>query len=71
MGDQTQETKRSNADFADIEAIVGGYHGAPHKILGMHETMVDEKSCIVVRAFRPLDERVFVLDVKSERQFEM
>ncbi len=71
MGDPIEETKMTNADFADIEAIVGGYHGAPHKILGMHETTVDEKACIVVRAFRPLDERVFVLDVKNERQFEM
>ena len=71
MGDPIEETKMTNADFADIEAIVGGYHGAPHKILGMHETVVDDKPCIVVRAFRPLDERVFVLDVKNDRQFEM
>ncbi len=63
--------KKTNADFADIEAIVGGYHGAPHQILGIHEGMDGDKPCIVVRAFRPLEKAVFVLDVKNDRQFEM
>ena len=46
-------------DQAQIAAICGGYHGAPFEVLGPH---VVEGKGLVVRAFRPLDAQVFVLD---------
>ena len=48
------------ADSADIAAIVGGYHGAPHTVLGPHaipgvDQSVASQAGVVIRAFRPLD----------------
>lgn len=63
------------AAAADVAAIVGGYHGAPHTILGPHP-MMDEDSVltqlgIVIRAFRPLDQQVFVHLLESDQRLPM
>ncbi len=50
---------------AEIEAVVGGYHGAPYDILGPHVVTVEGKSGLAVRAFRPLDKSVDVLNLED------
>lgn len=55
----------------EMEALVGGYHSAPDEILGMHRIVSGDKESLVVRAFRPLDTAVFVLDVKNGRTTAM
>ena len=50
-----------SADPAAIEAIVGGYHGAPFDILGQHPITVDETPAVAIRTFQPLAEAVRVL----------
>lgn len=51
----------------EMEAIVGGYHSAPGEVLGMHAVSSDGKESLVVRAFRPLDVAVSLLDGKTGR----
>ena len=51
-----------------IRAIVGGYHGTPYRVLGPHTISVEGKERLVIRAFRPLDEQVFVVDIKSGKR---
>ena len=52
------------ASTADVTAIVGGYHGAPHTILGLHRVAADgvatAQAGVVIRAFRPLDRQLFI-----------
>jgi 1,4-alpha-glucan branching enzyme len=61
-------THPATADLADVAAIIGGYHGAPYNVLGPHIVTLDGKDSLVVRAFRPLDEQVMVLDpARGER----
>ena len=70
----TNHTEKQLANWAEIEAIVGGYHGTPHDILGLHLISADGQGTngqdtdgqdtdgqdVVVRVFRPLDANVFV-----------
>ena len=58
-------------DWSEIDAIVGGYHGAPHTILGPHMLSNADKQSLVIRAFRPLDSRVFILDLENGQRTEM
>ena len=48
---------------SELDAIAGGYHGAPYNVLGQHVARDGEASTLVVRAFRPLDTGVWVLDI--------
>ena len=52
------------ASSTDVTAIVGGYHGAPHTILGPHRVAADgvamAQAGVVIRAFRPLDRQLFI-----------
>ena len=61
----------STIDAAEIEAIVGGYHGSPYAVLGMHSATIDGTTSLAVRAFRPIDKQVFVLDVTQGRRTAM
>ncbi len=61
----------STVPAPEMEAIVGAYHGAPHQVLGMHTVEVDGRPCLAVRAFRPHDVAVRVLDVKNNRRYTM
>lgn len=66
--EQTQpavEPGRVTAPGADIQAIVYGYHGAPLSILGPHVVTGSEGDFLVIRAFRPLDSEVAVLDLEN------
>ena len=56
---------------ADLQAIVGGYHGAPHNILGPHAVTVDGADALAIRVFRPLDERVIIKQLAGGTRTEM
>jgi len=67
----SEEVMTSTADMGDILALVGGYHGAPHNVLGPHAVTVDGEKAIAIRAFRPLDERVTVVGLDGGARVEM
>jgi len=58
-------------DGGDVLAIVGGYHGAPHDVLGPHVVEVDGKTLVSIRVFRPLDAAVTVLEHHSGKRTPM
>lgn len=51
----------------DLQAIVGGYHGAPFDVLGAHPVTLEGEPGLAIRAFRPLDDAVWVVDVNGMR----
>jgi len=55
------------SDAADIDAVVGGYHGAPYTLLGPHPLTVTRKQSTVVRVFRPLDRAVDLLLIDGDQ----
>ncbi|MEZ4869865.1 MAG: 1,4-alpha-glucan branching protein GlgB [Caldilineaceae bacterium] len=59
------------ADLADVTAIVGGYHGAPYQVLGPHAATLQGQAGVAVRAFRPLDRAVFVLNLANGERTSM
>lgn len=61
----------ATTDANDVAAIVGGYHGAPHKVLGPHIVSPNGKSAVSIRAFRPLDARVLVKVLATGDRVEM
>ena len=64
-------SESATADHDEIRAIVGGYHGTPYRVLGPHTIDVEGKERLVIRAFRPLDEQVFVVEIKSGKRTPM
>ena len=65
------ELPPATIDRAQITAICGGYHAAPFDVLGPHVVEVNGQPSLVVRAFRPLDERVFVIDPPTGTRTEL
>ncbi len=61
----------STVAAAEVAAIAGGYHGAPFTVLGPHEVSVQGRAVPAIRAFRPLDEAVFVLDIAGGERTPM
>lgn len=57
----SESSSKPLSAFAEVDAIVGGYHGAPHQILGPHAVTVNRKKQTVICAFRPLDLQVDVI----------
>ena len=57
--------------WPDVDAIVGGYHGRPYDVLGPHVTTVKGKEALAIRAFRPLDDAVFVLETATGKRTAM
>lgn len=57
----------------DIQAIIGGYHGAPRNVLGPHVVNMDgsKKKTLSIRTFRPLDGDVFIVDAKTGKKYPM
>lgn len=49
------------SDPAEVDAIVGGYHSAPHAFLGAHPITVKRKKSTIFRLFRPLDKAAEIL----------
>lgn len=62
---------QSLSDAAEVEAIAGAYHGAPHRVLGPHAVTVKRKKQTIVRAFRPLDLQVEVIVDGDEHAYPM
>src|SRR5215211_7489848 len=62
---QTPTLTHATVDEAEIQALVHGYHGAPFAILGPHLIEVDGVSALAIRAFRPLDAAVFVVEASA------
>jgi hypothetical protein len=58
-------------DGAVIDAIIGGSHGAPHDVMGPHTEVINGKEALVIRAFRPLDVKVDVLEIKTGKRTPM
>jgi 1,4-alpha-glucan branching enzyme len=58
-------------DGAAMDAIVGGYHGAPYTLLGSHVVGRGAESTFVVRAFRPFDKNVFLRETASGVEHKM
>ncbi len=76
MADELRSEENEVAELdavetAEIDAIVGGYHGEPFGVLGPQVAERDGKQCLVIRVFRPSDKRVVVLEKKSGKRFEM
>jgi 1,4-alpha-glucan branching enzyme len=72
MNKTTQPSVNSfSPDGSEIDAIAGGYHGAPMGILGPHVVTNDGESALVIRAFRPFDADVSVLVVASGDRYPM
>ena len=71
MDENLSMPKQPTVDQADIDAIVNGYHGAPHQILGPHLVTGTAQASLAVRVFRPLDQQVFVLDVQAGQRYTM
>ncbi|MCL4858982.1 MAG: 1,4-alpha-glucan branching protein GlgB [Caldilineaceae bacterium] len=64
-GSSTSPQQSMTASPGDVDAIVGGYHGAPFAVLGPHVAQVDGEERFVIRAFRPLDARVLVVSLEE------
>ncbi|GIK72008.1 MAG: 1,4-alpha-glucan branching enzyme GlgB [Chloroflexota bacterium] len=62
---------KATVDDAQIEAIVGGYHGAPYDVLGPHVVTMNGKEGLAVRVFRPLDKKVEVLEIENGKRTPM
>ena len=56
-----------SVDAADLHALINGYHGAPFAILGPHVLEIEGKAALAIRAFRPLDTAVFVVEANNQR----
>ncbi len=68
---RTPKSHIPTVSAADVQAIVGGYHGAPHDVLGPHVVIVNDKAAIAIRVFRPLDERVIIKQLITGKRTEM
>lgn len=55
-------------DLYDILQIVNGEHTDPHRVLGMHEIVLKEKTAISVRAFLPHVREVRVIDMREKKK---
>lgn len=71
----TDLSTKYQAVAADVAAIIGAYHGAPHTILGPHLVMDEANTTtslgVVIRTFRPLEQQVFVYLHDSGRRLPM
>ena len=41
----------TTVNMMEMQLIITASHGDPHTVLGMHETIIDDKPCLVVRSF--------------------
>ena len=61
----------STVDAAEMDALAGSYHGAPYDILGPHVVSREDKEVLAIRAFRPVDKAVSVLEIETGKQTAM
>jgi 1,4-alpha-glucan branching enzyme len=48
-----EDVNHGTVDSAAMEAIAGGYHGAPFDVLGIHAVTVDGQPALAIRCFQP------------------
>jgi 1,4-alpha-glucan branching enzyme len=65
--ENTPILNQATVDQAEIQALVHGDHGAPFSILGPHVIEIGKEPALAIRAFRPLDATVFVVDANGQR----
>lgn len=68
---ESKSSINSTAESGDIEAIIGGYHGAPRNVLGPHLVQIKGKSLLAIRTFRPLDAEVYIVDIATDKKYSM
>ena len=62
----------TTVNMMELQLIIDANHGDPHTVLGMHETSIDGKDCVVVRAFIPQAKSITVVDDKKrDKTFPM
>ncbi len=61
----------STVDAAEMDALAGGYHGAPYSVLGPHVVNREGKEVLAIRTFRPVDKAVSVLETETGKQTAM
>jgi 1,4-alpha-glucan branching enzyme len=61
----------TTADWAQVQAIAGGYHGAPYDVLGPHVVDVDGVPAVAIRVFRPLEAAVLVVNQETGARMPM
>lgn len=61
----------SSVAIAEMDAIAGGYHGAPYNLLGPHVVTRDGSEMLAIRTFRPMDKAVAVLETETGRRTAM
>jgi len=61
----------STVDAAEMDALAGGYHGAPYDLLGPHVVNREGKEVLAIRTFRPVDKAVSVLETETGKQTAM
>ncbi len=66
-----KKTAESTLPREEIEAIVGGYHSSPFSTLGMHRVTHNGDTRIAVRAFRPLEKEIDVLETGTDNRYPM
>ena len=63
--------QQSTTNPGEIAAIVGAYHGVPHAVLGPHKIVIDGEDSLAIRAFRPLDRQIFVVEIDTRQRYPM
>lgn len=59
-------------NMLEMQLIITASHGDPHTVLGMHEMTIDNKACLVVRAFIPQAKSITIIDdKKTDKTFKM
>ncbi len=69
--EQKAVAQASTATQENVTAIVQGYHGTPFSVLGPHAVTIEGVEHFVIRAFRPLDDAVFVLEPANGQRHAM
>jgi 1,4-alpha-glucan branching enzyme len=62
-----EHTVQSTVESSAIQAIIHGYHGAPFSVLGPHLVEEQGVGILSIRAFRPLDQSVEVVEADGRR----
>ncbi len=62
-----KDTVATTVDSKEVHAIIQGYHGAPFAVLGPQLVEHNGATVLSIRAFRPLDKTVDVVEPGGER----
>ncbi|MDQ2085146.1 1,4-alpha-glucan branching protein GlgB [Herbivorax sp. ANBcel31] len=60
---------KTTANYDEISRVINAEHSDPFSVLGMH--YLEEEKSMVVRAFFPNAEEIYVIDVSSDTKYQM